>query len=273
MRAGSTSYENSFEPGILIGSEGEINESRVWIEGKVYEKNLMTKIYVSASIACASPLCYGDTVVQLDRAGLDAYHFDICDGHFAPTFLLAPSLIRALRPLTNRRFDVHLYCTHPSRYLDELAACGADLVVVHIESQEDYPELIRQIRVRGLKAGIAVLPDSTMPQDIANFLSEVSLVIANTVGPAYAGQPFDKRGLQNMAQLSRIVRENNLDIEIGADGNVGVERLPDLFGAGCTHLVCGTSSVFKPDVEPGQALMTFQTEVALQSSREANRER
>jgi len=231
----------------------------------------MTKIHLSASISCANPLDYRDSTVQLHQAGLDTYHFDICDGHFAPTFLLSPNLIRALRPLTNRRFDVHLYCTHPSRYLDELAACGADLIVVHIEIEEDYTELIRQIRARGLQAGLGILPDSNVPQDIADFLPEVTLVIANTVGPAYAGQPFDRRGLQNMAQLSRIVRENNLDIEIGADGNVGVERLPDLLGAGCTHLVCGTSSIFKPDIEPGQALVTFQTEVALHSGRYANR--
>lgn len=106
----------------------------------------MVDIRLSASVSCADPLEYRESIRQLDEAGLDAYHFDICDGHFAPTFLLNPGLMRSLRKITSRRFDVHLYCTHPSRFLDELAQSGADIVVIHIEAEEDFRDVIRQIR-------------------------------------------------------------------------------------------------------------------------------
>ncbi|MCB0155571.1 MAG: hypothetical protein KDF65_12315, partial [Anaerolineae bacterium] len=160
-------------------------------------------IRLSASLACANPLCFLDTLQQLDSAGLDTYHFDICDGHFAPTFLLWAGLIQHLRPLTKSRFDVHLYCTHPSRYLDELAEAGADIVVVHIEAAEPYPELIWHIKKRGLRAGLAILPGTAIPSKLESYLADLSMLIVNTVGPAYAGQPFDPRGLDNLRQISR----------------------------------------------------------------------
>jgi ribulose-phosphate 3-epimerase len=224
-------------------------------------ESLMMDIKLSASLACANPLDYRESIAQLDQVGLDTYHFDICDGHFAPTFLLYPGLIRYIRPLTSRRFDVHLYCTHPARYLDELAGCGADVVVVHVEAREDYIRVVRQIKERGMKAGIALLPGSTVPANIVEILPEISLLIANTVGPAYAGQPFDPRGLKNMARLSQIVQDNRLDIEVAADGSVSVERLATLLGAGCTHLVCGTSSIFRDGLSLGQEFERFRRQV------------
>lgn len=225
----------------------------------------MTDIRLSASIACADPLEYRESIRQLDQAGLDAYHFDMCDGHFAPTFLLSPGLLRALRQITSRRFDVHLYCTHPSRYLDELAQCGADVVVIHVEAEEDFRPVIRQIRQKGLLAGLAILPDSPVPSMVEEVLPELNLLIANMVGPAYAGQPFDPRGLVNLACLNQLVQARRLPLEIAADGHVAVEHLEELLQAGCNHLVCGTSSIFKPGLHLGDALQTFRQKAAAAS--------
>lgn len=223
-------------------------------------------IKLSASVSCANPLYYPDSIHQLDEAGLDTYHFDMCDGHFAPTFLLWPGLMRHLRPLTSRRFDVHLYCSHPSRYLDELAACGADLIAVHVEADENYVQVVREISRRGLKAGVAILPGSHVPPNIIEVLPDVTMVIGNTVGPAYAGQPFDRRGLKNLIQLSRLLAENGLTAEVAADGSVSLEHLEELIGAGCTHLVCGTSSIFRPGANVGEALRLFHQQVNTHSS-------
>lgn len=218
-------------------------------------------IRLSASLACANPLCFRNSVQQLDSAGLDTYHFDICDGHFAPTFLLWPGLIQHLRSLTTGRFDVHLYCTHPSRYLDELAEAGADTVVVHVEAAEPYPDLISHIKQRGLRVGLAILPGSAIPADFETHLAELSLLIVNTVGPAYAGQPFDPRGLENLRQISQIVERSPHQLEIAVDGSVSVARLPNLLAAGATHLVCGTSSIFRPEGELAQAFTAFREQV------------
>lgn len=218
-------------------------------------------ILLSASMACADPLEYRETVGRLDAAGVDALHFDLCDGHFAPTLLLAPGLLRSLRPLTPCRFDAHLYCTHPSRYLAELRQAGADVVVVHMEAGEDAAAVVSQIEAAGMKPGLAVLPTTPVPPALEALLPALALVVVNMVGPAYSGQPFDARGLDNAHTVRTMARRHSLDLEIAADGHVSVEWLPKLLESGCTHLVCGTSSIFRPDQHIGDALVHFRNAV------------
>ncbi len=218
-------------------------------------------ILLSASMACAHPLAYRETTLRLDEAGIDILHFDLCDGHFAHTFLLAPGLLRALRPLTPRRFDAHLYCTHPSRYLEELKQAGADVVVVQVEAAEEFAAVVPQIVAAGLRAGVAVLPTTPAPASLAALLPALALVVVNMVGPAYSGQPFDARGLENARTVAAMARAQNLALEIAADGSVSEARLPALLASGCTHLVCGTSSIFRPQGDIGAHLEQFRAAV------------
>jgi ribulose-phosphate 3-epimerase len=219
-------------------------------------------ITLSASVSCIDPLDYRGTIERLDQTGIDAYHFDLCDGHFAPTLLLWPGLMRALRTITPKRFDAHLYCTHPSRYLAELRDAGADLVIVQVEASEEPAEVVPQILAAKLKAGVAILPSTPVPASLASLLPALSIVVTNMVGPAYAGQPFDGRGLENARTVAQMARDLRLTMEIAADGNVSTLRLPSLLESGCDHLVLGTSSIFRPGLDVGEALVDFQAAVA-----------
>jgi ribulose-phosphate 3-epimerase len=215
-------------------------------------------VKLSASVACIDPLRYAEIVQVLEEGGIDAFHFDFCDGHFVHTLQLFPGLLKALRPLSTKSFDVHLYCTHPSRYLAELAECGADRVVVQVEAAEPCWEVIPRVRRLGLSAGLGILPGTAIPAGIGELLSQVDLVVVNTVGPAFPGQPFDIRGLQNAAALRGVIECEGLYTEVAVDGNVCVERLPEMLGAGATHLVCGTSSIFRPGADIGSELQLFR---------------
>lgn len=218
-------------------------------------------VLIAASVACADFANLGQTVRVLERAVVDVLHFDFCDGHFAPTLLLSPMILRSLRPLTTLRFDVHLYCEYPSRYLDELARSGADLVVIQVESKEDYCHIIRKIRRKGMKAGVGVLPGTAIPNSIEDILADVSLIIANTVGPAYGGQDFDIRGVENMKQLSEMIRARRWKIDIGADGGVGFETLDGLLDAGANLLVCGTTCLFRSDQDIVKGVKTLKKQI------------
>jgi ribulose-phosphate 3-epimerase len=218
-------------------------------------------VHLSASVACIDPLRYREIVQVLDERGIDAFHFDFCDGHFAHTLQLFPGLVRALRGLTARRFDIHLYCTHPSRFLDELAGCGADRIVVQIEAEENFADVVQLVRERGMEAGLGILPGTGVPEHVGSVLRKLHMVIANTVGPAYSGQPFDRRGLRNLGTFRSMINEQGLSVELAVDGNVCVERLPDMLGGGADHLVCGTSSLFCPGTDVGRELECFRTQV------------
>lgn len=220
-------------------------------------------VILAASLACANPICIQRDVEILEDTAVSVYHFDICDGVFAPTFLLNASMVKALRPLSKKRFDVHLYCHYPSRYLGMFRDSGADVIVVHVESEgERYPDVIRQVRRLGMKAGVAILPGSAIPPDIDRVLDEVSLIVTNTVGAAYAGQPFNPAGVRNIEIVrERLSRRGLTDFEIAADGAIDAEKLPGLLKAGCNHLICGTASIFKTGAPLAQNAASFYREV------------
>lgn len=223
--------------------------------------NNRASVILSASVSCMESLCYIKSIESLDQAGIDAYHFDMCDGHFANTLLLSPSILRNFRKVTSRRFDVHLYCTHPSRYLEELGRCGADVVIIQVEAEEDFRCIIHDIIAAGMKPGIGILPGTDIPETIEEILPYLHIIIANTVGPAYSGQPFDQRGLHTMARLRQMMWKARPGIELAADGSVNVERLPALIEAGANHLVCGTSSIFRPGLPLGASFKKFREHI------------
>lgn len=199
---------------------------------------------LSASMTCMNPLALGATMAELDAEGLSAYHIDICDGVFAPTFLLYPSLLPWLRQATDRRLDVHLYCVHPSRYIDELIESGAHTIIVQLEAEDSFRALVPLIAARGVRAGLGILPGTPVPDSVAEVIPQLSMIVANTVGPAYAGQRYDPRGLETIQAAARLCETAGASVEIAVDGAVSEQRLAELFRAGANHLVLGTSSVF-----------------------------
>ena len=50
-------------------------------------------------MACADLSNLGETILILEQAKVDVLHFDFRDGHFAPTWMLSPLIVRSLRPL------------------------------------------------------------------------------------------------------------------------------------------------------------------------------
>ncbi|MGA2765003.1 MAG: hypothetical protein ABSG17_16760 [Spirochaetia bacterium] len=214
---------------------------------------------LSASVTCMDPLTLGQTIAALDAAGLSAYHIDVCDGRFARTFLLYPGLLPHLRRATNGRLDVHLYSVQPSLYLDELITGGAHSIVVQLEAEESFLDLIPRIAGSGVRAGLGILPGTPVPDSLKDVLPRLSMVIANTVGPAYAGQPYDPRGLETIRRVRELRDACGASTEIAVDGSVCEERLESFVRAGADHLVLGTASVFQPGVDWAKRFQLFRS--------------
>ncbi len=202
-------------------------------------------LLLAPSLACMNPLTMKEIIPLLDAEGVSVYHIDICDGHFAKTFLLYPQFVAYLREITNSRLDVHLYCTNPSYYIDELVDCGADTIIIHYECNEAVDTVVQKIMDKKVGVGLGFLPSTEIPDSIAQFVPSLRMVVANTVGPAYAGQPFDSRGLRNMKKVKEILTVAGSSAELAADGGINEARLTALFSAGANHLVLGTSSIIK----------------------------
>ena len=78
--------------------------------------------------------------------------------------------------------------TEPGRYLEDFADAGADGCTVHVEVG-GTDELIAQMRRLGLRAGLALNPDTPF-EAVRPYLADVDLVLCMTVFPGFGGQSF-----------------------------------------------------------------------------------
>ncbi len=222
---------------------------------------------IGPSLMCADMGNLEDAVKRLDQAGVDFFHFDIMDGSFVPNFTMGPDMVKALRPHTNKAFDVHLMVKDPERYIDLFVDAGADMISVHAEATTHLQRTLQTIRARGIKAGVALNPAT--PLSYLDYVWDVvDYVVLMTVNPGFAGQKFIPLTYNKIAELHRIIREKQLNIEIQVDGNISYETIPNVLEKGAEMLVCGTSSLFKKDRSLEQAMEELHAFLeALPSSR------
>ena len=195
---------------------------------------------IAPSLLAADFSRLGEEVERIVAAGADLLHFDVMDGEFVPNFAISPPFIAAVREITDVPFDVHIMVTHPLRYIDALAAAGADFITFHIESADKPDEIISAIRAHGIKPGLALCP-RTPVSAVTSYLSDIDLVLPMSVEPGFGGQSFQPNTLEKIATLHQIVQERTLPLDISVDGGVTTEIAPLTIHRGATILVAGTA--------------------------------
>jgi ribulose-phosphate 3-epimerase len=118
-----------------------------------------------------------ETAVRRLSPWADSFHLDAADGHFVPSLLFFPDLIRAIRPHTVVPFHVHLMAEYPSLLAGEFLDAGADLLTVHAENGErEAGAAIEQALRRGCGAGVA-LKLETPVRAVLPYLDAVEVMI------------------------------------------------------------------------------------------------
>lgn len=174
----------------------------------------------------------------------DSLHLDASDGHFAPTLLFFPDLIRAIRPHTSLPFHVHLMAEHPSAWAGEFLDAGADVLTVHAENGErEAGAAIEQARRRGRGAGIA-LQIGTPVQAVAPYLKAVDLIILLGTGMGVKGCELDARACDRLREASDLAAGRK--VRLVADGGIRRHTVGALHAAGAQAIVPG-SLVFQAE--------------------------
>lgn len=200
-------------------------------------------VKIAPSILSANFADLGRDIEKTVEAGADWIHIDVMDGSFVPNISFGIPVMKAIRPLTDKFFDVHLMIVNPSNFIDAFADAGADLINFHYEAEMHIDRAIEKIKSRGIKAGITLNP-ATPVSLLSTILHKLDMVLIMSVNPGFGGQSFIPYTLDKVKELREMADKLNPDLLIEIDGGIAEDTIRAAVEAGVDVVVAG-SAVYK----------------------------
>lgn len=200
---------------------------------------------LSPSILAADFKVLGQEMKKTEENGAAYIHFDVMDGMFVPSISFGMPVLASIHDATEQFMDAHLMVQEPIRYVEAFQKAGADYVTVHLEACEDVKTTLDKIHACGMKAGLAVNPETDV-KELVPYLEDVEMILIMSVHPGFGGQKFIPESLDKIREVRAMLNEKNLETDIQVDGGIYVENVREVLDAGANVIVAG-SAVFRGD--------------------------
>ena len=205
----------------------------------------MRNYVLSPSILAADFKVLGQEMKKTEENGAAYIHFDVMDGMFVPSISFGMPVLASIHDATEQFMDAHLMVQEPIRYVEAFQKAGADYVTVHLEACEDVKTTLDKIHACGMKAGLAVNPETDV-KELVPYLEDVEMILIMSVYPGFGGQKFIPESLDKIRAVRAMLNEKNLKTDIQVDGGIYVENVREVLDAGANVIVAG-SAVFRGD--------------------------
>lgn len=191
------------------------------------------------------------TLYNLETAGVNYFHIDVMDGKFVKNDTTNKMLefSEYLNQISNLPLDVHLMVEDVESYIKSFVIFEPNIITFHLEAAKNKEEILKWIKMlneKNIRVGISIKPN-TKVEEIYEYLPFVHLVLVMTVEPGEGGQKLLPGTIEKIKELKKYIDENNLEVDIEADGGINTENANIVKEAGANMLVSGSAIVNAED--------------------------
>ena len=216
----------------------------------IIEQELESQFMIAPSIIAGDMTNLEKEIKRCADGRADYIHLDVMDGQFVPNKTFDYIKIKQLRPLTVIPFDTHLMINEPVKYVKDYIDAGSDIITVHAEvcNESSFGEIHDLLKSNQVSIGLAINPDTELPDWSKKFLSSLDQLIIMSVMPGQSGQKYIESSHEKTQKLVKILQENQFEGYIEADGGVTLDNVGACFADGARAFVGGSAIIGQNDI-------------------------